>query len=45
VTLNEILDEFQMFLEGCGFIINGTIDIVPHEKDYESDIFTDHSMD
>jgi hypothetical protein len=45
-TLTDILEEFQMFLQGCGFIINGTLDIVETEDlYYESIIRTDNSMD
>ena len=45
VTLMEILEEFQMFLEGCGFQINGTLDVVPDEEFYGTNIRTDTSMD
>ena len=45
VTLNDILEEFQMFLEGCGFQINGTLDVVPDEEFYETNTGTDNSMD
>jgi hypothetical protein len=45
VTLMEILEEFQMFLEGCGFQINGTLDVVPNEEFYGTNICTDNSMD
>lgn len=45
VTLMEILEEFQMFLKGCGFEIDGTLDIVPDEELYGTNIRTDNSMD
>ena len=45
ITLLEILEEFQMFLEGCGFQIDGTLDVVPNEEIYGTDIRTDNSMD
>lgn len=45
VTLMEILKEFQMFLEGCGFLIDGTLDIVPDEELYGTNIRADNSMD
>jgi hypothetical protein len=45
VTLMEILEEFQMFLEGCGFQIDGTLDVVPDEEIYGTNIRTDNSMD
>ena len=45
VTLMEILEEFQMFLEGCGFEIDGTLDVVSDEEIYGTNIRTDNSMD
>jgi hypothetical protein len=45
VTLMEILEEFQMFLEGCGFQINGTLDVVPDEELYGTNTGTDYSLD
>ena len=45
VTLSEILEEFQMFLEGCGFQIDGTLDVVPNEEIYGTDIRPDYSLD
>lgn len=45
INLIEILEEFQMFLEGCGFQINGTLDVVPDEELYGTNIRTDNSMD
>jgi hypothetical protein len=45
VTLMEILEEFQMFLEGCGFQIDGTLDVVTDEEIYGTNIRTDNSMD
>lgn len=45
VTLMEILEEFQMFLEGCGFQIDGTLDVVSDEDLYGTNIRTDNSMD
>lgn len=45
VTLMEILEEFQMFLEGCGFHIDGTLDVVTDEEIYGTNIRTDNSMD
>jgi hypothetical protein len=35
VSLNDVIQEFEYFLRGAGFCINGTLDIVP-EEDYES---------
>jgi hypothetical protein len=34
VTLDDILEEFEMFLRGCGFVIDGTLDIVPNDTEY-----------
>ena len=31
-TLDDILEEFSMFLRGCGFFIDGTLDVVPHDE-------------
>lgn len=31
-TLDDILEEFAMFLRGCGFVIDGTLDVVPHDE-------------
>lgn len=45
VTLMEILEEFQMFLEGCGFQIDGTLDVVPDEEIYGTNIRTDNTLD
>jgi hypothetical protein len=45
VTLTDILEEFQMFLEGCGFRINGTLDVVPDEEFYATDTGTDNTLD
>jgi len=45
INLMDILEEFQMFLEGCGFQINGTLDVVPDEEIYGTNIRTDNSMD
>lgn len=45
VTLSEILEEFQMFLEGCGFKIDGTLDVVPDEEFYGTNTSTDYTLD
>lgn len=31
-TLDDILEEFSMFLRGCGFVIDGKLDVVPHDE-------------
>ena len=43
--LQDILEEFTMFLRGCGFTINGTLDVIPDEEYYAATIRTDNSMD
>lgn len=45
VTLSDILQEFQMFLEGCGFQIDGTLDVVPDEEFYGTNTSTDYTLD
>jgi len=38
VSLNDIIQEFEYFLKGAGFYINGTLDVVPEEEcDYNPD--------
>jgi hypothetical protein len=44
-SLDEILEEFAMFLRGCGFSINGTLDIVPDEEFYGTNTGTNISVD
>lgn len=34
-VLGDILEDFENFLRGCGYIINGTIDVVPNENEGE----------
>ena len=31
-SVGVVLSQFEMFLRGCGFVINGTLDIVPEEE-------------
>ena len=31
-SLDDILEEFSMFLRGCGFVIDGRLDVVPHDE-------------
>ena len=31
-SLDVVLNQFEMFLRGCGFVINGTLDVVPEEE-------------
>ena len=38
VSLIDILQEFEYFLKGAGFYINGTLEVVPEEEcDYNPD--------
>ena len=31
-TLNDVLEEFVMFLRGCGYMIDGKLDVIPHDE-------------
>jgi hypothetical protein len=31
-TLDDVLEEFSMFLRGCGYVIDGRLDVVPHDE-------------
>jgi len=31
-TLEDVLEEFAMFLRGCGYVIDGRLDIVSHDE-------------
>jgi len=31
-SLDDILEEFAMFLRGCGYTIDGRLDVVPHDE-------------
>ena len=31
-SLDVVLTQFEMFLRGCGFMVRGTLDIVPEEE-------------
>lgn len=30
--IDDVLEEFAMFLRGCGYVIDGKLDIVPHDE-------------
>jgi hypothetical protein len=32
VTMNDVMSRFEDFLRGCGFFIDGMVDITPMEK-------------
>ena len=32
-TLNEVLENFELFLRGAGYVIDGVVDVVPTEED------------
>ena len=34
-SLDDILNEFEMFLRGSGFYFKGTLDVVPHEYEFD----------
>ena len=36
-TLTEVLENFELFLRGAGYIVDGDLDVVPHEEDYFGD--------
>lgn len=36
-TLNEVLEEFECFLKGAGYVFDGRIDLVKEEDDYDFD--------
>ena len=44
ITINSVLEEFEMFMRGCGFYVNGHIDIV-NDEFYESDDLIEDSGD
>lgn len=35
VTINDVLENFEMFLRGAGYTIDGVIDIVPHDDEWK----------
>ena len=43
--LGDILEDSRDFLRGCGFQIDGTLDVVPNEEIYGTDIRTDNTLD
>lgn len=44
-TLENILEEFSMFLRGCGFVIDGRLDVIPDEEYYGQITSTNISVD
>jgi len=30
--IDDVLEEFAMFLRGCGYVIDGKLDVVPHDE-------------
>jgi hypothetical protein len=30
--IDDVLEEFAMFLRGCGYVIDGRLDVVPHDE-------------
>jgi hypothetical protein len=41
-SLPDVLGQFEMFLRGCGFVLNGTLDVVPEDEYYGYDL-SEHS--
>ncbi len=35
VTLDDLVEAFEEFLKGCGFIFDGTLDIVEEEEEHD----------
>jgi len=44
-SLDDILEEFAMFLRGCGYTIDGRLDIIPNEEYYGQITSTNISVD
>jgi len=42
-TLDKVLENFDMFLRGAGYVFDGVVDIVPTEEDYPE--YADHNID
>jgi len=36
-SLMEVIEDFEMFLKGCGFVFDGYLDIVPQDDEYNED--------
>ena len=36
-SLNEVLQNMELFLRGCGFYFKGNLDIVPYEDQFRSE--------
>jgi hypothetical protein len=41
--LDKVLENFELFLRGAGYIFDGVVDIVPTEEDYPE--YADHNID
>lgn len=41
-SLPDVLEHFELFLRGCGFVLNGTLDVVPEDEYYGYDL-SEHS--
>jgi len=44
-SLDDVLEEFAMFLRGCGYLIDGRLDVVPNGEYYGSNSGSDISLD
>ena len=38
-TLSEVLENFELFLRGAGYVVDGVVDVVPSEDDFFNDPF------
>jgi hypothetical protein len=38
-SLDQLLNEFEMFLRGCGFYFSGRLDVVPYDDNESEDKF------
>jgi hypothetical protein len=44
-NLEDVLEEFAMFLRGCGYVIDGRLDVVSDEEFYGTNTSTDYTLD
>lgn len=43
VNVEQILTKFEDFLNGCGYKLNGTIEVVPNQAQYKKEVDTQKS--
>lgn len=34
-SLNDVLENFELFLRGAGYVVDGVLDIVPHDDEWK----------